>query len=50
MTALLNACGQDCGTCIQISFGEVEGKDVCRIRVSPSPRPVYIKDGQDEYF
>jgi len=50
MTSLLNACGQDCGTCIQISFGQVEGKDVCRVKVSPSPRPVYIKDGQEEYF
>ncbi|PSB46520.1 ATP-binding protein [Cyanosarcina cf. burmensis CCALA 770] len=50
MTSLLNACGQDCGTCIQISFGQVEGKDVCQITVSPSLRPVYIKDGQDEHF
>lgn len=50
MTSLLNACGQDCGTCIQVSFGQVEGKDVCRVTVSPSPRPVYIKDGQKEDF
>jgi hypothetical protein len=50
MTSLLNACGQDCGTCIQISFGQIEAKDICRVTVSPSPRPVYIKDGQDEYF
>lgn len=50
MTSLLNACGQDCGTCIQVSFGQVKGKDVCRVTVSPSPRPVYIRDGQEEYF
>ncbi len=50
MSSILSACGQDCGTCIQISFGQVEGKDVCRVTVLPSPRPVYIKDGQDEYF
>jgi hypothetical protein len=50
MTSLLNACGQDCGTCIQISFGQVEDKDVCRVTVSLSPRPVYIKDGQKEDF
>jgi Putative DNA-binding domain len=50
MTSLLNACGQDCGTCIQISFGQIEAKDICRVTISPSPRPVYIKDGQDEYF
>ena len=48
MTSLLNACGQDCGTCLQISFAQVEGKDVCRVNVLPSPRPVYIKDGQEE--
>lgn len=50
MTSLLNACGQDCGTCIQVNFGQVESKDVCRVTVSPFPRPVYIKDGQEEYF
>jgi hypothetical protein len=50
MSSILSACGQDCGTCIQISFGQVEGKDVCRVTVLPSPRPVYSKDGQDEYF
>jgi hypothetical protein len=50
MTSLLNACGRDCGTSIQISFGQIEGKDVCRVTVKPSPRPVYIKDGQEEYF
>ena len=50
MTSLLNACGKDCGTRIQISFGQIEGKDVCRITVLPSSRPVYIKDGQDELF
>ncbi len=50
MTSLLNACGQDCGASIQISVCQVEGKDLCRITVLPSSRPVYIKDGQDEYF
>ncbi|MBW4619535.1 MAG: putative DNA binding domain-containing protein [Cyanosarcina radialis HA8281-LM2] len=50
MTSLLNACGRDCGTSIQISFGQIEGKDVCRVTIKPSPRPVYIKDGQEEYF
>jgi len=50
MTSLLNACGKDCGTRIQISFGQIESKDVCRITVLPSTRPVYIKDGQDELF
>lgn len=50
MTSLLDVCGQDCGTYIQITFGQVEGKDVCRVIVSPSPRPVYIKAGQEEYF
>lgn len=50
MTSLLGACGQNCGTYIQISFGQVEGKDVCRVTVSPSPRPIYIKDGQEESF
>lgn len=50
ITSLLSACGRDCGTLIKISFGQIEGKDVCRITVNSSPRPVYIKDGQEEYF
>lgn len=50
MNSLLGACDQDCGIYIQITFGQVEGKDVCRVTVLPSPRPVYIKDGQEEYF
>lgn len=50
MTILLNTCGQDCGNCIQISFAQVENKDVCKVTISPSLRPVYIKEGQDEHF
>jgi hypothetical protein len=50
ITSLLNTCGQDCGPCLQISFAQIESKDVCQITVSPSPRPIYIKDEQEEKF
>lgn len=50
MTSLLGACGNDCGTCIQISFGQVESKDVCRITILPSTEPVHVKDEQGELF
>lgn len=50
MTSLLNACGQNCGTHINISFGQVENKDVCKIRVSFFSQPVYIQDGQEQIF
>ncbi|HLP90237.1 MAG TPA: HEAT repeat domain-containing protein [Nostocaceae cyanobacterium] len=50
MSALLSACGLDCGTCFQITFHEVEAKDICKIIVEPSPRPIYISEGQEVHF
>ena len=29
----------------QISFGTVQGKDVCRLDVAPATEPVYVKGG-----
>jgi hypothetical protein len=42
--------GHDCAPFIQITFHELEDKDVCRVVVKPSSRPIYVKDGQEEYL
>jgi Putative DNA-binding domain/Eco57I restriction-modification methylase len=47
---LKNNFGHDCAPFIQITFHELEGKDICRVVVKPSPRPIYVKDGQEEYL
>ncbi|MBD2564678.1 MULTISPECIES: Eco57I restriction-modification methylase domain-containing protein [Nostoc] len=40
---LLRELGKDLATLIDITFHEVERKDVCRITVKPSPRSVFIE-------
>ena len=35
---------------IKLWFHDVEGKDVCVIETLPSPRPVYLKIDNNEYF
>lgn len=40
---LLRELGKDLAPYIQITFHQVEGKDVCQIILNPSPRPVYVK-------
>ena len=40
---LLKELGKDLAPYIHITFHQVEGKDVCRIILDPSPRPAYIK-------
>lgn len=40
--------GQDLTPCIQISFPKVKDKQICCINVKHSPRPVYLKEGENE--
>ena len=40
---LLKELGKDLAPYIHITFHQIEGKDVCRIILDPSPRPAYIK-------
>jgi hypothetical protein len=47
---VLSNAGKGCSPCIRITFHQAEGKDLCRVAVSPSPRPVYVKDGQFEHL
>lgn len=42
--------GHDLRFCIEISILPLKGKEVCRVAVRKSPRPVYVNDGQNEQF
>jgi ActR/RegA family two-component response regulator len=44
LSLLLHAYGKDVSPLISIDFHAVEGKDVCRVAVKPSPRAVFAPD------
>ena len=44
-TLLLTNFGKDTSALISISIHELDGKDVARVAVKASPKPVYDKDG-----
>ena len=44
-TLLLNNLGKDSSALFSITFHVLEGKDVVKVAVKPSPKPVYDKDG-----
>lgn len=50
----MSAIGKTAMLITQISFKNVEEKDVCRIDVSPSPKPVFVNvqklNIEDEFF
>jgi Putative DNA-binding domain/Translation initiation factor IF-2, N-terminal region len=47
---LFDNLGNDLGSCINASIVRLKDKDVCRVGVRRSPRPVYVKEGQNEMF
>jgi len=49
-TLLLGQYGKHCSQHIRISFASMDGNDVCRVSVDPSPTAVYIKDGENEHL
>jgi hypothetical protein len=49
-TLFLGSYGKDSSPLIQISFHQVDGKDVCRIIAKPSPKPVFVKDGNNDHL
>jgi hypothetical protein len=50
MGLLLNNLGKDSAALISISFHELDGKDVCRVEVHQSPKPVFVKDQIGEHL
>ena len=45
MTAVATKLGADACRNLQIIFHTLDGKEVCRVIVAPTRRPVYLKDG-----
>lgn len=50
MTAVSLKLGADACPLVHLVFHSVGGKDICRIITSPSPRPVYLKEGNELKF
>ena len=46
----MNAVGKDLTPQLAITFRSIDGKDLCRVAIQPSPRPVFIKEGQFEHL
>ena len=47
---LLTNASKDPTLQLGITFHSIDGKDLCRVAIQPSPRPVFIKDGTDEHL
>jgi hypothetical protein len=46
MTSIASKLGADACQSVQTVFHSIEDKDVCRVIVSPTHRPVYLRDGE----
>lgn len=49
-TLLLGEFGKDASPLIRITFHDIDGKDVCQVAFKPSPRPIFVKDGNAEHL
>ncbi|MGI9166204.1 MAG: Eco57I restriction-modification methylase domain-containing protein [Pyrinomonadaceae bacterium] len=49
-TLLLNNLGKDSSALFSNSFHELEAKDVVKVAVKPSPKPVFVKDDKGEHL
>ena len=49
-TLFVKTCGNESSPLFQITFHQVEGKEVCQIDVKPSPKPIFVKDEGREHF
>ena len=49
-TLLLGACGKDLSPLLHASFHTVDGKEICKVVVTPSPRPVFLEDGKGKHL
>ncbi len=50
ITLISSKLGADLCPLIHVLFHNYEGKDVCRIITETSPRPVYVRDGNNERY
>ena len=49
-TLLLGEFGKDASPLIRMTFHDIDGKDVCQVAFKPSPRPIFVKDGNAEHL
>lgn len=49
-TMLLGEFGKDASPLIRVSFHAIDGKDVCQLALRPSPKPMFVKDGNSEHL
>jgi hypothetical protein len=49
-TLFLREFGKDSALLFSISFHELDGKDVAKVAVQRSPRPVFVKEGNQEHL
>lgn len=47
---LMRRIGKDSATLARVAFVELNGRDVCWVRVEPSSKPVYVEDDGDVKF
>lgn len=47
---LISNFGKTAAGCVEISFALRDGVDVCRLKISPSPDPVFVTKGGSEVF
>ena len=47
---LLTNASKDPTLQLGVTFHSIDGKDLCRVAIQPSPRPVFIKEGQFEHL
>jgi hypothetical protein len=47
---VLEGCGSDCAPLMRIVFHTVDEHEICQITVTPSPKPVFVKDERGEHF
>jgi predicted HTH transcriptional regulator len=47
---LLMDASKDLTPQLAITFHSIDGKDLCRVAIHPSPRPAFIKEGQFEHL
>jgi predicted HTH transcriptional regulator len=47
---LFDNLGKDLGSCLDIAIVRLRDKEICRVVVRRSPRPVYIKEGNNDLF
>jgi hypothetical protein len=50
ITLMLDEFGKDSIPLIRVSFHRMGGKDVCQIVFKPSPRPIFVRDGNADHL